>query len=117
MGHNRQRVTTSSHISHHGRAVPGLPQTRRCLAKLDYDNMARVVQVAALGIYRPADSTDTPLWNRENPKTAPYIATQEKAGAGHQAKYATPSRRKGLEPLLPRVVAAKRPSIPLTSTS
>jgi hypothetical protein len=40
--------------------------------KLDYDNMANVARTVALGVFRLSDSTETPHWNAENPKTERY---------------------------------------------
>jgi hypothetical protein len=46
--------------------------------KLDYDNMAKVDDAVALGVYRIADSAEAPRWNKENPKTARYVEAREK---------------------------------------
>ena len=46
--------------------------------KLDYDNMAKVDNAVALGVYRIADSAEAPRWNKENPKTARYVEAHEK---------------------------------------
>jgi hypothetical protein len=50
--------------------------------KLDYDNMAKVVRAVALGIYRLADSIETPQWNKQNPRTERYVRARETAVAG-----------------------------------
>ncbi len=54
--------------------------------KLDYNNMANVTRAIALGIYRLADSNDTPQWNRQNPETQRYVQAQEKAASERKAK-------------------------------
>jgi Zn-dependent M28 family amino/carboxypeptidase len=41
--------------------------------KLDYENMARVDRAVALGVWKLADSAETPQWNVINPKTEPYL--------------------------------------------
>ena len=46
--------------------------------KLDYDNMAKVDVTVALGVLDMANSTQAPQWNKENPKTARYVAAREK---------------------------------------
>jgi Zn-dependent M28 family amino/carboxypeptidase len=46
--------------------------------KLDYDNMAKVDNAVALGVYRIADSAEAPRWNKDNPKTARYVEAREK---------------------------------------
>ena len=46
--------------------------------KLDYDNMAKVDDAVALGVYGIADSAEAPRWNKENPKTARYVEAREK---------------------------------------
>jgi hypothetical protein len=46
--------------------------------KLDYDNMAKVDDAVALGVYRIADSAEAPQWNKANPKTARYVEAREK---------------------------------------
>jgi Zn-dependent M28 family amino/carboxypeptidase len=45
--------------------------------KLDYDNMAKVDDAVALGVYGIADSAEAPQWNKDNPKTARYVAARE----------------------------------------
>jgi Zn-dependent M28 family amino/carboxypeptidase len=46
--------------------------------KLDYDNMAKVDDAVALGVFRIADSAEAPQWNKANRKTASYIEAREK---------------------------------------
>jgi Zn-dependent M28 family amino/carboxypeptidase len=46
--------------------------------KLDYDNMAKVDATVALGILDMANRAQAPQWNKENPKTAPYVQVREK---------------------------------------
>jgi Zn-dependent M28 family amino/carboxypeptidase len=46
--------------------------------KLDYDNMAKVDNAVALGVFRIADSAEAPQWNKANPKTARYVEAREK---------------------------------------
>jgi hypothetical protein len=46
--------------------------------KLDYDNMAKVDDAVALGVYGIADSAEAPQWNKANPKTARYAEAREK---------------------------------------
>ncbi len=41
--------------------------------KIDYDNMARVDRMIALGSIMLADSADAPQWNRKNAKAARYL--------------------------------------------
>jgi len=40
--------------------------------KIDYENMAKVDRMIALGLLAVADSVKAPQWNAENPKTEPY---------------------------------------------
>ncbi len=40
--------------------------------KIDYDNMAKVDRMIALGLLSVANSTDVPHWNENNPKTEAY---------------------------------------------
>jgi hypothetical protein len=40
--------------------------------KIDYDNMARVVRLIALGLLSLADGSEAPRWNESNPRAAPY---------------------------------------------
>jgi hypothetical protein len=46
--------------------------------KIDYDNMARVDRMVALGLFRMAISRTAPQWNAANPKTLPFREAQEK---------------------------------------
>ena len=46
--------------------------------KIDYDNMARVDRMIALGLINIADSLRAPQWNSQNAKTAPFREAQEK---------------------------------------
>jgi hypothetical protein len=46
--------------------------------KIDYDNMARVDRMVALGIINIAGSVRAPRWNAENAKTAPFREAQSK---------------------------------------
>jgi len=46
--------------------------------KLDYENMAKVDLCVSLGIWEMANSDHAPEWNKENPKTAPYVRAREK---------------------------------------
>jgi Peptidase family M28 len=49
--------------------------------KIDYDNMAKVDRMVALGLLMIADSTSEPKWNADNPKVARYAkASQENRG-------------------------------------
>ncbi|MEP6754309.1 MAG: M28 family peptidase [Chthonomonadales bacterium] len=41
--------------------------------KVDYDNMARVDRMVALGLWMLANSASEPKWNTENPKTMRYV--------------------------------------------
>jgi hypothetical protein len=45
--------------------------------KIDYDNMARVDRMIALGLLKIANSAQAPRWNTQNPKTAPFREAQE----------------------------------------
>jgi Zn-dependent M28 family amino/carboxypeptidase len=47
--------------------------------KIDYDNMARVDRMIALGLINMANNQRAPAWNAANPKTAPFIKAQEKS--------------------------------------
>jgi hypothetical protein len=42
--------------------------------KLDYENMARVDRMVALGVWMLAQSDKVPCWNAANPETRPYVA-------------------------------------------
>ncbi len=46
--------------------------------KIDYDNMARVDRMIALGLLNIANSPKAPDWNAQNPKTAPFRDAQQK---------------------------------------
>jgi Zn-dependent M28 family amino/carboxypeptidase len=46
--------------------------------KIDYDNMARVDRMVALGLFEMANSTSPPEWNAANPKTLPFREAQKK---------------------------------------
>lgn len=46
--------------------------------KLDYENMARVDDAIELGVFRLADSVETPQWNRNNPKASRYLQARER---------------------------------------
>ncbi|HEX9174164.1 MAG TPA: M28 family peptidase [Telluria sp.] len=41
--------------------------------KLDYDNMARITRLVAVGTHTLADDTAAPTWNEANTRTAPYV--------------------------------------------
>jgi Zn-dependent M28 family amino/carboxypeptidase len=41
--------------------------------KVDYDNMARVNRMIALGLVMMANNSDEPKWNEAIPQTAPYV--------------------------------------------
>jgi Zn-dependent M28 family amino/carboxypeptidase len=49
--------------------------------KLDYDNMARITNAIALGVYRIAASADPPQWNAAEGKTARYVKAREASTA------------------------------------
>ncbi len=42
--------------------------------KVDYDNMAKIDQMVALGLWMMANNPNEPKWNEENAKTARYVA-------------------------------------------
>jgi hypothetical protein len=46
-------------------------------AKIDYDNMAKIDHTIALAALDIANSAETPRWNAENPKTAPFIKARQ----------------------------------------
>jgi len=46
--------------------------------KLDYENMAKVDGCVGLGVWMMANDEKAPEWNRENEKTARYVAAREK---------------------------------------
>jgi Zn-dependent M28 family amino/carboxypeptidase len=50
--------------------------------KIDYDNMARVDQMVAVGLLMIANNPAEPKWNEANPKTARYV----KAWQDHHPK-------------------------------
>jgi Zn-dependent M28 family amino/carboxypeptidase len=50
--------------------------------KIDYDNMARVDRMVALGLLGIANSAVAPGWNTNNPKTLPFRQAQDKLHAG-----------------------------------
>jgi hypothetical protein len=54
--------------------------------KLDYDNMAKVDDAVALGVYQIADSVEAPRWNKNNPKTARYVQARENAGTAAKSQ-------------------------------
>jgi Zn-dependent M28 family amino/carboxypeptidase len=41
--------------------------------KIDYDNMARVNRMIALGLVMIANNSEEPKWNEALPQTAPYV--------------------------------------------
>lgn len=41
--------------------------------KIDYDNMAKVNRMLALGVIMLANAPTTPKWNERNGKTVPYV--------------------------------------------
>lgn len=47
--------------------------------KIDYENMARVDRMVALGLVDIADSEKQPEWNAQNPKTAPFREARQKS--------------------------------------
>lgn len=49
--------------------------------KIDYDNMARVDRMIALGLLKIANSSQAPHWNAQNPKAAPFREAQHKPEA------------------------------------
>lgn len=53
--------------------------------KIDYDNMARVDRMIALGLLKIGNSAQAPRWNAQNPKTASFREAQRKSEAEHQA--------------------------------
>ncbi len=46
--------------------------------KIDYDNMARVDRMVALGLWNIANSSTAPKWNAANPKTLPFREAQSR---------------------------------------
>jgi hypothetical protein len=53
--------------------------------KLDYENMARVDRMVALGVWMLAQSDKVPSWNAANPETKPYVAAAAKLHDGGAA--------------------------------
>ncbi len=47
--------------------------------KIDYDNMARVDRMIALGLIDIADATVPPKWNASNPKAKTFLKAQQKS--------------------------------------
>jgi len=47
--------------------------------KIDYENMAKVDRMVALGLVEIANSVKPPEWNASNPKTAPFREAQRKS--------------------------------------
>jgi hypothetical protein len=41
--------------------------------KIDYDNMAKVDRLVALGLLMIADAPGAPRWNEASPRTTPYV--------------------------------------------
>ena len=58
--------------------------------KINYDNMAKVDRMLALGLIMLADSPQAPKWNQANPKTEPYVTAwkehHEKASASNSKR-------------------------------
>ncbi|HEY7211844.1 MAG TPA: M28 family peptidase [Bryobacteraceae bacterium] len=50
--------------------------------KIDYDNMTRVDRMVALAVLNLANDVKTPLWNAQNPKTAPFRTARQRAQPG-----------------------------------
>src|SRR5205823_7946652 len=48
--------------------------------KINYDNMAKVDRMLALGLIMLADSPQAPKWNQANPKTEPYRSEERRVG-------------------------------------
>lgn len=46
--------------------------------KLDYDNMAQMTRVVAVGTWRMANRAQPPAWNVANPRTAQYVKASQK---------------------------------------
>ncbi len=51
--------------------------------KIDYENMARVDRMIALGVLHIANSPKAPEWNAQNPKTLPFREAQQKSAAAN----------------------------------
>jgi hypothetical protein len=47
--------------------------------KIDYENMAKVDRMIALGVLDIANSLKTPEWNAQNPKTVPFREARQKS--------------------------------------
>lgn len=47
--------------------------------KIDYENMARVDRMVALGILKIANSVKAPQWNAQNPRTAQFREAQQRS--------------------------------------
>lgn len=73
-------------------ALLGVPAETLCVAfdypdyhglgdewqKIDYENMAHVDRMVALGLIDMANAANPPQWNAANPKTAPFREAQQK---------------------------------------
>lgn len=71
-------------------ALQGVPAHTLCVAydypdyhglgdewqKVDYDNMAVIDRMVALGLWNLANTLSPPKWNAQNPKTSPYREAQ-----------------------------------------
>jgi Zn-dependent M28 family amino/carboxypeptidase len=66
-----------SHTLSVGYIFPDYHQPGDEWRKLDYENMARVDRAVALALFRVADSTHVPQWNKSNPKTERYVKAYE----------------------------------------
>lgn len=76
-------------------ALRGVPAHTLCVAydypdyhglgdewqKIDYDNMAQVDRMVALGLWNIANSDKAPKWNAQNPKTAAFREAQAQIAA------------------------------------
>ena len=49
--------------------------------KIDYDNMAKVDRMVALGLLMIANNTNEPKWDETNPKAARYLQAWRVSGA------------------------------------
>jgi hypothetical protein len=54
--------------------------------KIDYDNMAKVDRMIALGLIVLAQSSEPPKWNEENPKAAQYLNAWREHRAPHSSQ-------------------------------
>ena len=54
--------------------------------KIDYDNMAKVDRMIALGLIVMAQSPEPPKWNEENPKAAQYLTVWREHRAPHTSQ-------------------------------